>query len=119
MVVAARKHFRTTEDLVADFDEHSGGIRIYGVRKVVGEVTDPGKEMTLEQAQTIDPPAQMDSEIRIPNPTDALGRISAQTAKQVILQKLREAEHKTIYSEYSARVNELVNSTVKRVEGQD
>ena len=61
----------------------------------------------------------MESEVRFPKPTDALGRISAQTAKQVILQKVREAERETIFSEYSGRVGELVNCTVKRIEGQD
>ena len=57
--------------------------------------------------------------VRIPKPTDALGRISAQTAKQVIFQKVREAERETIYREYADRVGELVNTTIKRVEGLD
>ena len=119
MIVAARKHFRTTEDLVADLDERTGAIQIYGVRKVVVEVVDPGKEMSLDEARRLDPATELDGEIRIPKPTELLGRISAQTAKQVILQKVREAERETIYSEYSGRVNELVNCTVKRIEGQD
>jgi N utilization substance protein A len=67
----------------------------------------------------MDPAAQLESEVRFPKPTEALGRISAQTAKQVILQKVREAERETIYSEYSGRVGELVNCMVKRIEGQD
>ena len=73
----------------------------------------------MEQAAAIDPNAQVGSEIRIPRGTEALGRISAQTAKQVILQKVREAERETIYTEYYRRVGELVNCTVKRFEGQD
>ena len=68
---------------------------------------------------TMDPGAQVGQEIRIPKGTESLGRISAQTAKQVILQKVREAERETIYSEYSDRVGELVNCTVKRIEGMD
>jgi len=119
MLVAARKHFRTTEDMVADFNDQTGALEIYGVRKVVEEVQDPLKEVSLAEAQRIDPSLQIDSELRIPKPTDALGRISAQTAKQVILQKVREAERETIYSEYSGRVGELVNCSIKRVEGQD
>ena len=119
MLVAARKHFRTTEDLIADFNLKTGALEIYGLRKVVESVQDPSKEMTLDQALKLDPSAQMDSEIRIPKPTDSLGRISAQTAKQVILQKVREAERDTIFVEYSGRVGELVNCTVKRMEGQD
>jgi N utilization substance protein A len=119
MLVAARKHFHTTEDLVADLDEATGAINIYGVRRVVAEVTDPDKEMSLEEARVTHPQAEIDSEIRFPKPTDVLGRISAQTAKQVILQKVREAERENIYSEYSGRVGELVTCVVKRVEGQD
>jgi len=118
MLVAARKHFRTTEDLIADFND-KGALEIYGVKKIVETVQDPVKEVSLEDAQRIDPAAQLDTELRLPKPTEALGRISAQTAKQVILQKVREAERDTIYSEYSGRVGELVNCTVKRLEGQD
>ena len=119
MLVAARKHFRTTEDLVAAFNEQTGALEIYGVKKVVQTVQDPDKEISLEEALQIDPAARLESELRFPKPTDALGRISAQTAKQVILQKVREAERETIYSEYSGRVGELVNCTIKRIEAQD
>ncbi len=119
MLVAARKHFRTTEDLIAAFNDETGALEIYGLRKIVESVQDPIKEISLEDALRIDPAAQLESELRIPKPTDALGRISAQTAKQVILQKVREAERETIYSEYSGRVGELVNCTIKRIEGQD
>src|SRR6266852_6141583 len=119
MLVAARKHFRTTEDLVASFNDQTGALEIYGVKKVVEDLQDPVKEILLEEAVRIDPAAQLGAEVKFPKPTDVLGRISAQTAKQVILQKVREAERETIYSEYSGRVGELVNTTVKRIEGQD
>src|SRR5713226_7755675 len=119
MLVAARKHFHTNEDLVADLDEVTGAIHIYGVKKAVAEVADPEKEISLEDARAILPEAEIDSEIRFPRPTEALGRISAQTAKQVILQKVREAERDNIFSEYSGRVGELITCVVKRVEGQD
>ncbi|MBZ5608918.1 MAG: transcription termination factor NusA [Acidobacteriia bacterium] len=119
MLVAARKHFRTTEDLFAEFNDETGALEIYGVRKIVEAVQDPVKEISLQDARKIDPQAQVDAELRIPKPTDVLGRISAQTAKQVILQKVREAERETVFSEYSTRVGELVNCSVKRIEGQD
>ncbi len=119
MLVAARKHFRTTEDLIADFNDQTGALEIYGVKKIVESVQDPVKEISLSDARKIDPAAQVETELRIPKPTDVLGRISAQTAKQVILQKVREAERETVYSEYSNRVGELVNCSVKRIEGQD
>ena len=119
MLVAARKHFRTVEDLVAEFNDHTGALEIFAVKRVVPEVQDAVNELTLDQALRLDPQARLDSEIRIPKPTEGLGRISAQTAKQVILQKVREAERETIYSEYSGRVGELVNCIVKRIEGPD
>jgi N utilization substance protein A len=119
MLIAARKHFRTEEDYVAEMDDKTGAIHLFAVKKVADPVTDPVKEMTLQQALKINPEAAIGSEIRIEKPTDALGRISAQTAKQVIFQKVREAERETVFNEYSGRTGELVNCTVKRVEGPD
>jgi N utilization substance protein A len=119
MLVAARKHFHTNEELVAEMDERTGAIQIFGVKKVADPVTDPDKEISLNAARVINPALEIGGEVRTPKPTEALGRISAQTAKQVILQKVREAERENIYSEYSGRVGELVTCVVKRVEGQD
>jgi N utilization substance protein A len=118
MLVAARKHFHTEEDMGAEFDD-AGAIQIFGVRRVVEQVADPLREISVQDAQKINPEAALESEIRFPKPTEALGRISAQTFKQVILQKVREAERENIFSEYSGRVGELVTCIVKRVEGQD
>ncbi len=119
MLVAARKQFRTNEDLVAEFDETGKGVKILAVYKVVGQVEDPIREMTVEQARKHDEAAEAGGEIRVVKSREALGRISAQTAKQVILQKVREAERETVFSEYTNRVGELVNCVVKRIEGQD
>jgi len=119
MLVAARKHFRTVEDMVADFNEKTGALEIFIVKRVADPVVDPVNEIPLDEALKINPDAVPGSEIRIAKPTDALGRISAQTAKQVILQKVREAERETVFTEYSGRVGELVNCTIKRIEGPD
>lgn len=119
MLVAARKQFRTVEDLVADIDPKSGNLAIFAVRTVADPVADPVREISLEEAHQIDPAAEIGTQLRFEKPTEALGRISAQTAKQVILQKVREAERENIYSEFSGRVGELVNCMVKRIEGPD
>jgi N utilization substance protein A len=119
MSIAARKHFRTVENYEADFGDNNGGIKLYAVKTVADPVTDPALEITPVEARRIDPLAEIGSVVRIPKPTDALGRISAQTAKQVIFQKVREAERETIYREYADRVGELVNTSIKRVEGLD
>ncbi|MEZ5357052.1 MAG: transcription termination factor NusA [Bryobacteraceae bacterium] len=118
MIVAARRHFRTTEDMSVEFDD-KGNLQLYLVKRVVEELEDPINQLTLEQARKLSKAAEIGHEIKIPKKADALGRISAQTAKQVILQKIREAERETIFSEYSGRVGELVNCTVKRIEAGD
>ena len=119
MLVAARKHFRLNEDLEAEFDPRTGAIQVFVVKRVVETVTDPLNEWTLEEARRHDPAAEIGGVVRIPKSTEALGRISAQTAKQVILQKVREAERETVYAEFAGRVGELVNCVVKRIEGMD
>jgi N utilization substance protein A len=86
---------------------------------VVEEVTDPKKEISLADAKKKNPAAEVGTEIVAAKPTDVLGRIAAQTAKQVILQKVREAERDTIFNEYHTRVGELVTVIVKRAEGPD
>jgi len=119
MLIAARKHYRTNEDYIAEMDPKTGAITLYAVKKAVEAVADPVHEMTLAEARRLNPEAEVGSDVRIPKNTDALGRISAQTAKQVIFQKVREAERETVYNEYSGRTGELVNCTIKRVEGPD
>src|SRR5438477_4339695 len=119
LLMAAKKHYRTNENYVAELNEKTGSIDLFAVKKVVEAVENPAFEMTLQEARRVDPAAVMESEVRIPKSTDLLGRISAQTAKQVIFQKVREAERETVYQEYSGRVGELVNCTVKRIEGSD
>jgi N utilization substance protein A len=119
MLIAARKHYRNNEDYVTDMEPKTGAIKLYAVKKVVEEVADATHEMILAEALRIDPNAAVGAEVRIPKNTDALGRISAQTAKQVIFQKVREAERETVFQEYSGRTGELVNCAIKRVEGPD
>jgi N utilization substance protein A len=116
MLVAARKQFKTTENMSIDFNE-KGDIELYLIKSVVAEVADPVNEVTPEQARKLQKGgAEVGTELRLPKKADSLGRISAQTAKQVILQKIREAERETIFSEFTGRVGELVNCVVKRIE---
>ncbi len=119
MVVAARKYYKTEEDLRSRFNPDTGHVDVFAVRTVVETVEDPQKQITVSDAQKFDPQAALGSEILFSKPTDVLGRIAAQTAKQVILQKVREAERDTIYNEYNGRVGEMVNCIVKRTEGPD
>ena len=119
IVVAARKYYRTTEDLVAEFDPAGGQVRVYALKTVTDLVSNPGKEVSVTEARRSDPNAEVGTVMRYAKPTDGLGRISAQLAKQVIFQKIREAERETIFNEYSDRLGEIISCTVKRIEGSD
>jgi N utilization substance protein A len=122
IVVATRKYYKTQENLRAELDKESGQIRAFAVRTIVDgpeQIEDPLVQITLEDAKRIDPAAEVGGELRTYKPTDVLGRIAAQLAKQVIFQKVREAERDTIYNEYIGRVGEVINATIKRQEGQD
>jgi N utilization substance protein A len=123
IVVATRKYYKTQENLRAELDKETGKIRAFAVRTVVEtpeQVEDPLQQITLEDAQKMNPSAEVGGELQIPKETEGiLGRIAAQLAKQVIFQKVREAERDTVYNEYIGRVGEIVNAMVKRVEGPD
>jgi len=119
VLVATRKYYKSSEELQSRFNKATGQVEVHAVKKVVEVVQDPDHEIALEQALKIDSLAVVEGEVRIPKATDVLGRIAAQAAKQVIFQKVREAERDTVYAEYNQRVGELVNCTVKRVEGPD
>ena len=123
IVVATRKYYKTQENLRAQLDKDTGKIRAYAVKAVVEnaeQVEDPLLQITLEDARKIDPSLEVGGELEIPKVTEGiLGRIAAQLAKQVIFQKVREAERDTVYNEYIGRVGEIVNATVKRIEGPD
>ncbi len=119
MVVAARKYYKTEEDLRGKFNQETGQVDVFSVVTVVEEVADPTREISVAEARRKNPSAEVGTEILTAKPTDVLGRIAAQTAKQVILQKVREAERDTIFNEYHSRVGELVTVIVKRAEGPD
>jgi N utilization substance protein A len=88
------------------------------VKTVVEDVTDSSREMTVEEANAeVGEGAEVGDMLELPRPMEDLGRIAAQTAKQIILQKVREAERNNIYDEYIGRVGELINGYVKRFEG--
>ena len=123
IVVATRKYYKTQENLRAHLDKDTGKIRAFAVKSVVEtpeQVEDPTLQVTVEDARKIDPNVEVGGELHIPKETEGiLGRIAAQLAKQVIFQKVRKAERDTVFNEYIGRVGEIVNATVKRIEGPD
>ena len=119
IVVASRKYFKSNEELRGRINPETGDIDVFAVRKVVDSVTNPVREITLDEARAVKPDAQLEEEIEFQKPTVGLGRIAAQMAKQVIFQKVREAERESVYAEYHKHVGEVVNCVVKRFENGD
>ncbi len=120
MAVAAQKFYRTEDYLEAALNPESGELELHAVKNVVEEVEDPLSEITVEDAREegMEDP-QVGAQMRTQMPTDQLGRIAAQAAKQVLYQKVRDAERDNIYAEYTDRVGELLTGTVKRFERGD
>ncbi len=119
ILVAARKYYKTNEELIAEFRAADGHVDVFAVKVITEVVSNPGREISLAEARQIDPSAEVGGEVRFAKATDGLGRISAQLAKQVIFQKIREAERDTICSEFSGRLGQLETCTIKRSEGPD
>ena len=120
VLAASRKAYKSNENLKARFNAESGQVDLFAVKQIVETVNDPALEVSLSEAQALyGEEAEVDMEIEFPKPTDVLGRIAAQTAKQVIFQKVREAERENIFAEYNQRVGDVVNATVKRFETGD
>src|SRR4029079_11033746 len=115
----SKKYYKNDEDLRSRFNDDSGLIEVFAVRQVVADVETPAPQISLEEARKLIPEAEVGAEIEFPKPTDVLGRIAAQTAKQVIFQKVREDERDNVVAEYSGRVGEVVNGIVKRQEMGD
>jgi N utilization substance protein A len=122
IALATRKFYKTQENMRGELNKETGEIQAYVYKTVVGsddELEDPVNQITLEEASELAPGVEVGSEIRMYKDTSPLGRIAAQLAKQVIFQKVREAERDTVFQEYAHREKEVLNATVKRVEGQD
>jgi transcription termination/antitermination protein NusA len=114
--VAAAKFFQHGENVQILFRPEKGELRVFTRKKVVEEVQSPGQEATLEEARKVDRQAKVGDEVSIDLPADTLGRIAAQAAKQVIFQKVRDAEQEKVYEEFAPRLGEIVTGTVRRVE---
>src|SRR5436190_17640748 len=128
VATASRKYYKTGENLKTRFNTDTGQVDLFAVKQVVQEVTNSATEISIDEARQIyqqlagDEVAnsiELGDEMEFPKPTEVLGRIAAQTAKQVIFQKVREAERENIFAEFNQRIGEVVNGTVKRFENGD
>jgi N utilization substance protein A len=122
IALATRKYYKTQENMRAELDKETGEIRAYVYKTVTAtddEIEDDLNQIALEEAKELAPDVEVGGEIRYYKPTDVLGRIAAQMAKQVIFQKVREAERDTVFNEYAHRTGEVLTAMVKRLELQD
>jgi N utilization substance protein A len=122
IALATRKYYKTQENMRAEMDKETGEIRAYVFKTVVEgpeQVEDEINQMTLDAARELAPEVEVGGELRFYKDTSPLGRIAAQMAKQVIFQKVREAERDTVFLEYNHRAGEVLNATVKRLEPMD
>lgn len=118
LVSAYKRNFGGGQNISATIEPTSGKVKIFAQKTIVDEVHDRRAEISVAEAQRFDPMAQAGGTIQIEATPDDFGRIAAQTAKQVILQRIREAERDALYSSYADREGEIVHGTVHNVDAQ-
>lgn len=119
VLTAANKKYRNTRDLEARYNSDTGEVELFEFVTVVEEVIDSYKEISLEEAREVDPEVEVGDSLGEKIDSSGFTRIAAQTAKQVIIQKVREAERETIFNEYSDRQWEIITGMVRRFEKGD
>ena len=116
---AARKQFKLGDEVQVEWTAE-GGLEVFAEKKVVEEVENPAKELSLEEAKELAGDEVEEGDVlQLPMPMEEMGRIAAQTAKQILFQKVRDAERQQIYEQYVDKVGDLVNGYVKRFERGD
>jgi transcription termination/antitermination protein NusA len=115
VLTASRKKYGHQGEIEVHFNEEAGEVELFQFKQVVEEVTNLSTEISLEEARELDSEAQIGDSLGVKLNTD-FGRIGAQTAKQVIIQKVRDAERENVYNEFKDRKGDLVSGTVQRME---
>lgn len=119
LAAAYRKDFGTKEQTVeAQLNQTNGDLTVKVHKNVVEEVSDPNIEISLEEAKKLDKDAEVDGEVVVVDHPKTFGRVAAQTAKQVLLQRLRESEREVVLEEYEDKIGTVINGTVSRVESR-
>jgi N utilization substance protein A len=112
---AAKKSFDPEADIAIDMDPNTLAFKVFEIRTVVDEVNEPASQISLSDAQGLNPDVEVGQRLKIPSQPGDFGRIAAQTAKQVISQKIRDAERENVFDEYKSREGEIVTGVVKRM----
>ncbi len=116
LVSAYKRNFGATGNVLVKIDQDSGQLRVFSQRQVVDDVVDQKNEITLTNAKAIDKKAELGDTVNIETTPANFGRIAAQTAKQVILQRIREAEREATYKAFADKENEIVSGTIQRID---
>ncbi len=116
VLMASRKKFGSQRLMEAHYNEEIGEVELFQFVEVMEEVEDPHTQMSLDEARELDPDSDIGDSLGVKLDTSDFGRIAAQTAKQVIIQRVRDAERDNIYNEYKDRKGEIVTGNVQRVE---
>jgi N utilization substance protein A len=116
LLSASKKTMGLADNVRMELDRHTGALRVFARKKVVQAVTDRKLEISLEEARRLNGEAQLDDELEMELPPQEFGRIAAQTAKQVILQRVRDAERDAVYSEFIDKEGKIIRGTVHRIE---
>lgn len=111
---AVNKKFNNKLDIEVNFNEETGDVEVYQFKIVTEEIDDPDTEISLEEAQKVDPHVELEDELGFRLYVENLGRIAAQSAKQVIIQRMRDAEQEIIYEEFIERKGEIISGTIQR-----
>ena len=118
LVSAYKRNYNTAENVAARIDRKTGQVEMFVVKRVAEEVVDPTQEIPLAEAVRIDPAYQAGDVIEFPVVLKDFGRIAAQTAKQVVVQRIREAERGMIYEEFAQREGDIVTGLVQRIQNR-
>ncbi|MDP7353562.1 MAG: transcription termination factor NusA [Desulfobacterales bacterium] len=116
---AARKKFGSNIDIEVQYSEESGEIEVFQFKDVMEEITEPDLQIGFEEARMLDPNCKIGDSIGTKMDTSTFGRIAAQSAKQVIVQKMKDAEKDAVYSSFINRKGEIINGIVQRVDRGD
>lgn len=116
LMLAAKKRFGNTDNIDINIDRKSGEIKITASKKVVAEVADPNLEITLTEAKKIEPKAKPATQVDVEIGLDEFGRNAILAAKQIIIQRVREAEREMVYDQYKDKIDDIVTGSVQQVE---
>jgi N utilization substance protein A len=119
LVSAYKRNYNTVENVAARINRSTGRVEMFVIKRVVDEVLDPTQEIAFDEAQRIDPAYQSGDVVEFPVVLKDFGRIAAQTAKQVLVQRIREAERGMIYDEFAQREGDIVTGVVQRTQNRN